>query len=111
LTYSANDKRLNRPNPSKIPFDGDIRNNLAAYRINDLLAYNEDEKLCPIINEPQLYISSACQNTIWALKNYTRHDGEKASCKDPIDNLRYMATDDSGYIDPKAMQTIGGGSY
>jgi hypothetical protein len=32
LTYSANDKRLNRPNPSKIPFDGDIRNNLAAYR-------------------------------------------------------------------------------
>ena len=32
LTYSANDKRLNRPNPSKIPFDGDIWNNLAAYR-------------------------------------------------------------------------------
>jgi endonuclease len=30
LTYSANDKRLNRPNPSKIPFDGDIRNNLAS---------------------------------------------------------------------------------
>jgi hypothetical protein len=32
LTYSTDDKRHNRPNPSKIPFDGDIRSNLASYR-------------------------------------------------------------------------------
>ncbi len=32
LKYSTDDKRHNRPNPSKIPFDGDIRNNLASYR-------------------------------------------------------------------------------
>jgi hypothetical protein len=32
LTYSTNDKRHNRPNPSKIPFDGDIYSNLASYR-------------------------------------------------------------------------------
>ena len=32
LRYSTDDKRHNRPNPSKIPFDGDIRNNLASYR-------------------------------------------------------------------------------
>jgi hypothetical protein len=32
LSYSADDKRHNRPNPSKIPFDGDIRSNLASYR-------------------------------------------------------------------------------
>ena len=32
LTYSTNDKRHNRPNPSKIPIDGDICNNLASYR-------------------------------------------------------------------------------
>jgi len=32
LTYSTNDKHHNRPNPSKIPFEGDIRNNLASYR-------------------------------------------------------------------------------
>ena len=32
LTYSTQDKRRNRPNPSKIPFEGDIRNNLASYR-------------------------------------------------------------------------------
>jgi hypothetical protein len=32
LRYSTDDKRRHRPNPSKIPFDGDIRNNLASYR-------------------------------------------------------------------------------
>ncbi len=32
LTYSTEDERRNRSNPSKIPFEGNIRNNLASYR-------------------------------------------------------------------------------
>jgi endonuclease len=32
LRYSTEDKRRNRPNPSKIPIEGDIRSNLASYR-------------------------------------------------------------------------------
>jgi hypothetical protein len=32
LRYTADDKRRGRPNPSKIPFEGDIKNNLASYR-------------------------------------------------------------------------------
>ena len=32
LKYSIDDQRNNRPNPSKIPFKGDIYNNLASYR-------------------------------------------------------------------------------
>src|ERR1039458_5117041 len=32
LQYTTEDKRLGRPNPSKIPIEGDIRNNLASYK-------------------------------------------------------------------------------
>src|SRR5262245_47219170 len=32
LRYSTDDAPRGRPNPSKIPFDGNIRNNLASYR-------------------------------------------------------------------------------
>ena len=32
LKYSVADQRSNRPNPSKIPFKGDIQSNLASYR-------------------------------------------------------------------------------
>jgi RecB family endonuclease NucS len=32
LVYTTDDKRKNKPNPSKIKFDGDIHNNLASYR-------------------------------------------------------------------------------
>ncbi|MGB3279646.1 MAG: endonuclease NucS domain-containing protein [Pseudorhodobacter sp.] len=32
LTYSTADERQNRPNPSRIPFQGNARNNLASYR-------------------------------------------------------------------------------
>lgn len=32
LGYSTEDKRRSRPNPSKIPIEGDIRSNLGSYR-------------------------------------------------------------------------------
>lgn len=32
LKYSANDERTNRPNPSKLIFEGNIRNNLQSYK-------------------------------------------------------------------------------
>lgn len=80
-------------------------------RINDLLSYKQEEKLCEFINEPKLFVSEECKNLIWALQNYTRHDGEKAACKDPIDCLRYFVTWDSDYVDEDAAQGQRGGSY
>ena len=32
LSYTTEDERRRRPNPSKIPFEGNIRNNLASYK-------------------------------------------------------------------------------
>ena len=79
--------------------------------INELLGYNQDEAVCPFFNEPKLYISSTCENTIWALRNYTRHDGDRAACKDPIDCLRYLATSDCGHVSEKNFAVTAGGSY
>ena len=46
LKYSTEDERRNAPNPSKIPFDGNIRNNLASYR-------NAVERYCKFRHEMQ----------------------------------------------------------
>lgn len=40
LIYSANDERANKPNPSKIKFDGNIRNNLQSYK-NAVVRYRK----------------------------------------------------------------------
>lgn len=40
LTYSAEDERVGKPNPSKIPFNGNTRNNLASYK-NAVVRYRK----------------------------------------------------------------------
>lgn len=40
LTYSAEDERIGRPNPSRIPFNGNTRNNLASYK-NAVVRYRK----------------------------------------------------------------------
>jgi hypothetical protein len=77
--------------------------------IVDLLSYRPSEPITRGINEPMLYVSEECQNLIWAMKNYTGHDGEKAACKDPIDVLRYMALAGFQYVDDRTMRVTGGG--
>ena len=46
LKYSSADERSNKPNPSKIPFNGNTRNNLASYR-------NAVERYCKFRRETQ----------------------------------------------------------
>jgi hypothetical protein len=79
--------------------------------IQDLLSYDRKRPITALVNEPKLYVTSNCANTIWALKNYTGHDGEKAACKDPVDCLRYMATAKLEYLDPAREISRGGGAY
>ena len=64
--------------------------------INDLLFYNSSEPLSPI-NQPKLYVSEDCRNLIYSMREWTNMDGEKGSCKDPIDCLRYITVMEPTY--------------
>ena len=62
-------------------------------------------------NKPYFYITSDCENTIYALKEWTGLDKLHGACKDPIDNLRYLVLRNPIYMDDATMQPTGGGSY
>jgi hypothetical protein len=94
--------------PERVGIDGDREGEQG---INDLLDYDEEQPITPFVNEPALYISDACGNLIWALKNYTGNDGAKAACKDPIDCTRYMATAKLEHLTEEDFEPTGGGSY
>jgi hypothetical protein len=59
--------------------------------INNALAYDPDRPV-GTGNEPRLFISNACSNLIYSLKEWTGADGNKGACKDPLDCLRYALT-------------------
>lgn len=50
LTYSTKDERLAKPNPSKIRFDGNIRNNLQSYK-NAVVRYRKFLAGTDLLNE------------------------------------------------------------
>lgn len=62
--------------------------------VNELLDYDERQPLCPVINEPKLYVADCCQQVDWMFENYTGEGGEDGACKDPADLVRYIAQDD-----------------
>ncbi len=59
-----------------------------------LLEYNEEQPVCPVLNEPKLYVADNCRQIMWMFENYTSLGGEEGGCKDPADLVRYMAQDD-----------------
>ena len=66
--------------------------------INNLLSYDIDQEVS-ITNEPRLFISSDCINTIYALQEWTGADGRKGALKDVIDVLRYAVLADLQYLE------------
>jgi hypothetical protein len=78
--------------------------------INDALSYNP-EKPVDARNQPRLYISENCKNTIYALQTYTGADGKKGSVKDWVDLLRYVCLSDAANLEGDILRPTGGGSY
>ena len=79
--------------------------------INDALDY--DEYAPPsYFNQPHLFVSKACRNTIFALQTWTGADGQKGACKDFIDLLRYFFLRGCEYVEvDEFWETAGGGYY
>jgi hypothetical protein len=59
--------------------------------VNELLDWNQEEPLMPILNAPKLFVSEDCQQVIWMFENYTGRGGPKGAAKDFADLVRYMA--------------------
>lgn len=78
--------------------------------INAQLDYDR-EKPIDITNEPHLYVSEECSNTIYSLKEWTGEDGKTGACKDPVDCVRYMAISNIFYVDENEDICRGGGYY
>lgn len=85
-------------------------------KINDLLDYDEDQflldgRLTPL-NEPQLFFSDVCENTIDCVLLWTGQGSEKEQAsKDPIDDLRYLVTADPDDVPMSVLGSEGGGGY
>lgn len=79
--------------------------------IKQALWIEREKPLDPIMNFPRLFVSTKCQNLIWALENFTGRDGQKGACKDPIDCLRDLFTSGLEYVNESTYGSRGGGSY
>lgn len=59
--------------------------------VNDLLDWNDEERLVALMNQPHLFVCEDCQQVRWMFENYTGKAGEAGACKDPADLARYAA--------------------
>ena len=65
--------------------------------INDRLGY-DDSLPVSSTNHPHLFISDACVNVIYALKEYTGKGGKDEAAKDFIDCLRYLLENGADFV-------------
>ena len=75
--------------------------------INDMLDYDESAPVSAM-NHPKFFISSECEQSIYAYAEYTGLDGLKGALKDVIDPDRYLFKRGIYYIDENNMQATGG---
>lgn len=66
--------------------------------VNDLLDYDMTRPV-DATNEPGLFVAESCENTIYALQEWTGQDGQKGATKDPVDIVRWIAGTELEYVD------------
>ena len=87
-----------------------VMEDIGLEKITALLAYDPKQER-GYGNEPKLKISDRCENTIYALREYTKKGGKDESSKDPIDCVRYGAVSDLMHVTETSMMATGGGGY
>jgi len=104
------DEHGNVTGPSLVFHPGDastVENGLRA--INAYLegTMRKDQPITPL-NCPSLYISEECEQTIFALEEYTGRDGMKGALKDVVDPLRMICRSAPEYLDETSLEVTGG---
>lgn len=79
--------------------------------VNALLAFDRDQPLCRVVNEPRLYVVNTCKQVIGMFSEYTGLGGEKGGWKDFDDLARYMATSPLEYVPDGPSSRKRQGSY
>jgi hypothetical protein len=97
-------------NPMHFQPAAGIRIEQGVTMINDGFAYDYNQELSPL-NKPKLYISDACENLIYCLKEWTGADGAKGSSKDFPDLVRYLCLSGVNNVEGDILMCRGGGSY
>src|SRR4029453_4100204 len=71
--------------------------------INDAFYCYLDQELSTT-NEPRLFVTQECPNTIYAFKTWTGRDGAHGACKDPIDCVRMLVLSKSEYVSEEMLK-------
>jgi phage terminase large subunit-like protein len=78
--------------------------------VNSMLDWNRNRPM-EAGNEPRLYVERKCENTIYALREWTGRDGRHGACKDPVDNVRYAVLGGLEDVSGEVLMVRGGGAY
>lgn len=107
-TQCGPDGKVTGPAMELIPASG-VNEDEGLSLVNDLLDWNMEQPLMPILNAPKLYVSEDCQQVIWMFSNFTGRGGAKGAAKDFADLVRYMALAKLEYVDGRLRGRAGRG--
>jgi hypothetical protein len=92
------DGKLTGPPMEFIPASG-VNEDEGLGVVNELLDWNQEAPLMPVLNAPKLYVCEDAKQVIWMFENYTGRGGAKGACKDFADLVRYMALAKLEHVD------------